>query len=271
VNRFFQLKSFLRFYAAAQTRYQVHSPFVFDFAQAILDDQRWFYAFDDIEYHRGKLLHDQRNLNIRDLGAGSMVRTSATRTVADIARNSALSPFYCQVIFKLVQQYKPTRVLELGTSLGISAMYQAMAAPSGKIVTIEGCEDVATCARNHFRQLGIKNVELLEGDFDQQLPVALRKLGSIDLLLCDGNHRYEPTLRYFHACAKHAGQNAIFIFDDIHWSPEMEHAWAEIRAHPAVTLSIDLYRMGLVFFRKENLSKSHWSLVPWRWKPWQVW
>ena len=32
----------------------------------------------------------------------------------------------------------------------------------------------------------------------------------------------------------------------------MEAAWEEVKKHPRVTVTIDLYDMGLVFFRQEQ-------------------
>jgi hypothetical protein len=54
--------------------------------------------------------------------------------------------------------------------------------------------------------------------------------------------------------------NSVFVFDDINWNEQMAKAWEEIKAHPEVTLSIDLYYAGIVFFRKEQQEKEHFTL-----------
>ena len=55
-------------------------------------------------------------------------------------------------------------------------------------------------------------------------------------------------------------KETILIFDDIHWSAEMEKAWAEIKANPSVTLTIDLFFIGLVFVRKAQKEKEHFII-----------
>jgi predicted O-methyltransferase YrrM len=265
-----QLIRFLKFYFSAKTRYNVHSPFVFDFVENVLEDDRWFYAFTEIEVLRRHMLSDQRNIPITDFGAGSQVSRRKERSIASLAKYSAHKPFVNQMLFRLVLRYKPMKMLELGTSLGISTAYQAAAAERAYFITIEGDPNVAHLAAQHFRMMEVKNVALLEGRFEEQLGTALEELGQLDYLLVDGNHRQEPTLDYFRQCLPYAHEHSIFVFDDIHWSKGMEAAWASIQQHPAVTLSLDLYFFGVVFFRKDFAKKEHFKLVPWAWKPWAV-
>jgi predicted O-methyltransferase YrrM len=141
-------------------------------------------------------------------------------------------------------------MLKLGTSLGISTAYLAMGNPHGQVTTIEGCPETAAAAANNFRILGLANIRQETGPFEEILPGLLGNLGNVDLFFIDGNHRKQPSLQYFHQCLQHIHDDSILILDDIHGSGEMEQAWDEIKQHPSVTLTIDLFRMGLVFFRK---------------------
>ncbi len=270
VRRLRHLRTFLRHLWRAQTWYNIHSPFVFDFASQVLEDDRWFYAFDEVEHWRRQLLRDRTLLTIDDHGAGSQLRASRERSIASLARHSACQPFQGRWLFRIVNRYKPSTMLELGTSLGISTAYQALAAPRARFLTVEGCGASAQVARNTLRHFSLKNVELVEGRFEERLPVVLADLGKLDYLYVDGNHRYEPTVSYFEQCLQAAHDDSVFIFDDIHWSEEMEQAWEHIRRHPAVRLSIDLYFIGLVFFKDEFPVKQDFTLIPWRWKPWAV-
>ncbi|HFA49390.1 MAG TPA: class I SAM-dependent methyltransferase [Bacteroidetes bacterium] len=261
---------FLKYYLRAKTRYNVHSPFVFEFTEAVLEDDRWFYAFDEIEAVRDYMLKDKRTIRVKDMGAGSKVENKKERSIASLARHSANQPLPCQYLFKIVNLYKPETMLELGTSLGISTNYQAAAARNSKMITIEGCPQTAHLATGNFKMMKTKNVKLLQGSFDDLLPKALKDLGRLDYLFVDGNHRKEPTLRYFEKCLEHAHPGSVFVFDDIHWSAGMEAAWEEIKQNPKVTLTIDLFFFGVVFFRKEQQRKEHFILAPWMWKPWRI-
>jgi len=264
------IRNYVSYYARARTRYQVHSPFVFDLINEVIEDDRFFYVFDEIERLRENLLYDKRVIEVTDLGAGSHTTSARTRSIRSIAK-SAVTPFrYTQLLFKLIHYFKPKRILEMGTSLGISTLYQATAVRSAKVITLEGCPQISAIARENFRWLGTNNVELMTGDFAGTLPKALDKIKCLDYAFFDGNHRKVPTLEYFEKALEYAHEDSIFVFDDIYWSDEMREAWEEIKANPKVTLTIDLFYVGIVFFRKENSEKEHFTLIDsWK-KPWAV-
>ncbi|TAK40659.1 MAG: class I SAM-dependent methyltransferase, partial [Saprospiraceae bacterium] len=191
---------FIRYYFRAKTRYNVHSPFVFDFTESILEDDRWFYPFWEIEVFRSFLQSIRTRIALTDLGAGSKFHPGSTRSVASLARYSASRPVACRWLFKIVEHYKPATMLELGTSLGISTAYQATAACNARMVTIEGCPNIAHLAAENFKRMGVLNVSLLQGRFEEMLPAAFAELQRLDYVFFDGNHRKEPTLRYFELC-----------------------------------------------------------------------
>jgi predicted O-methyltransferase YrrM len=221
----------------------------------VINKKGSYYSFDKIELLRKKLLASQRQIDVTDMGAGK----SGKRTISEIAQRSAKSAKYCQLLFRIAYHLKPATILELGTSLGISTNYLASADPKAKIITIEGCPNTAAEAKKNFESLGLKNIESVIGNFDSTLPAVLansQQLTAIGLIFIDGNHRKEPTINYFSQCLSHATNDSVFIFDDIHWSDEMEEAWEEIKAHPQVTVTIDLFFLGLVFFRKEQAKEN---------------
>jgi len=257
------IRQYLGYYARARTRYRIHSPFVFELVNEVLEDNRHFYVFDEIERLRVNLLRDKRMLEVTDLGAGSHTTTSNQRSVQSIARSAVTPSRYTQFLFSLVHYIKPKTLLEMGTSLGISTLYQAKADGRAQVVTLEGCPEIADIAQENFTQLKADNIELI-------LPRALQKMQRADYVFFDGNHRKNPTLNYFHEALKYAHEGSVFVFDDIYWSEEMVEAWEEIKAHPQVTLTIDIFYMGIVFFRKENVTKEHFTLIDsWK-KPWSM-
>jgi predicted O-methyltransferase YrrM len=151
-------------------------------------------------------------------------------------------------------------MLELGTSLGITSAYLASAKDDSKLVTMEGSKEIAAIAQSNFEKLNVKNVSIITGNFDDQLPAFLNRQDKLDFVFIDGNHRLEPTLRYFEMLLPKTREGSILIFDDIHWSEEMEMAWKQIQHHPQVTVTVDLFFIGLVFFRKENKVKQHFLI-----------
>ena len=253
---------FIRYFLVASNGkgHGVHSPFVFDFIKNVLNDKRQFYAYESVEGIRKQMLTDDSVLTIKDYGAGSIVSKTDQRKVSSIARTSLKPAKYGQLLFRIANYYKSNNIVELGTSLGVTTAYLASANTNGKVITMEGADQVAKLARKNFEQLGLENIEMIEGNFDTTLNGALQNLPSVDLAFVDGNHRKQPTLNYFYQLLEKVNESSIFIFDDIHWSETMEEAWHEISHHSSVTLSIDLFFIGLVFFRPEQKKQQHFTI-----------
>lgn len=230
----------------------MHSPFVFRFIKNVLNDPgKPNGDLILIESCRRALLSDNRVLHVEDLGAGSRSGPLKKRTVKQIA-GSALKPSkLAAVLYRLVKYYKPVTIIELGTSLGITTNCFSKAMPSSRIITIEGSQSIAGIAKENFQKLDSRNIELIQGNFDHVLNYALDSVNSVDLVYIDGNHRYQPTIDYFQSFLEKSNENSIMVFDDIHWSKEMEEAWNEIKSHPSVKYTIDVFFLGFVFFKEE--------------------
>ena len=250
---------FLLYYLKSFRLHGIHSPFVFDLHLNVLLHHGQFGAFSPIESLRKQLLNKSKEISVTDYGAGSKTNKEKLRKIKDIARVSAKSPKYAQLLFRLVNYYQPQTILELGTSLGLSTAYLAAARQKAKVYTFEGCPKIAAQAKKNFQKLNLKNISLELGNLDLTLPAFLQKSATVDFVFFDGNHRYEPTMHYFNLCLAKHHENSIFVVDDIYWSAEMEKAWKEICRHPAVSVSVDLFQVGLLFFRKKQ-PKQHFTI-----------
>ena len=259
----FQLaKKYLHYYFTSTNGkgHGVHSPFVYELIREVLNDKRHFYAYDRIEHLRHELLRKNEKLDIVDLGAGSGTGATNQRSIQSIARYAAKPKKWGQLLFRLVQHYQPQNIIELGTSLGLTTAYMAAAKSSATVITIEGSPAIAKEADYHFHSLKLKNIRQLTGNFDEQLAPALMQMQQIDFAFIDGNHRLHPTLWYFEQLLPYTNEYSILVFDDIHWSTEMEEAWEAIKANLKVRLTIDLFFIGLVFFRKEFKEKQNFII-----------
>ena len=259
----FQLaKKYLHYYLTAFNGrgHGMHSPFVFDFILSVLNNRHRYYPPNEIEELRNELLKKDQLITIEDLGAGSRIQNSRQRSIKALAKNAIKSKKYGQLLYRLVNHYQPRNIVELGTSLGVTTAYLSKANPSASITTIEGSEVVANVARQNFEHLECTNIQPLVGNFDAVLPSVICQLPSIDLAFIDGNHRQGPTLNYFDQFLAKKNNNSIFIFDDIHWSQEMEEAWEHIRTHPSVRCTIDIFFLGIVFFREEFKEKQDFTI-----------
>ena len=238
----------------------MHSPFVFEFITKVLNDKTNYPEYEKVEALRDQLLNDHTILDVEDFGAGATMDKKNRRSISSIAKNAAKPKKFGQLLFRMIKYYQPETILELGTSLGITTSYLSLAKPGVRLITMEGSKEIADVAERNFRNLEIRNIEIIEGNFDNTLSSLITHYSSVDLAFIDGNHREEPTERYFQQLLSKANNNTILVFDDIHWSGEMEAAWETIKNNPAVTCSIDLFFIGIVFFRKEFKEKQHFMI-----------
>jgi predicted O-methyltransferase YrrM len=211
-----------------------------------------------VETARKRLLSDKRDIEIFDLGAGSERSKSKTRKVSEIARKSPVPEKYGVLLSNMASKFGGSHIIELGTSTGISTMYMAGSCQGTTVSTIEGCRSLSGVASENFLRAGIQNVNLYIGSFDELLPDLIEKGCKPGLVFIDGNHRREPVLKYFEIIAGKADEKTVVIIDDINYSSEMASAWDMIRAHEKVTVSIDIYRMGIVFFRSGIAHADYW-------------
>jgi predicted O-methyltransferase YrrM len=245
--------AYLKYLSKSGTRHSVHSPFVYVLIDEAVRNSKDDPAFHKINELKDKLLRKSQLIEITDFGAGSGMKNYEHRfeRVSHIARKSSVNEKYGRLLFRLVQYFKPLTIIELGTSLGISTLYLAMANSSAKVSTVEGCATKSEQASANFDALHITNIEQHIGRFDIVLPDVTEQIGKLDFAFIDGHHTFDATLGNFEALLDISHNDTVFVFDDIHWSDGMEKAWSEITSHERVTASIDLFRMGIVFLKKE--------------------
>ncbi|MHA4847090.1 O-methyltransferase [Flavitalea antarctica] len=253
---------YLRYYIHSSNSrgHGIHSPFVFDFIKNVLNDRSRYSVYDQIESERKIMLRDHSLLHVTDFGAGSGHTKTKNRRVSEIAKHALKPPKYAKLLFRMAAYFKPETMMELGTSLGTTTAYLALARPSATVLTFEGSDEIAAYATQLFKKLGIKNISQINGNFDDTIPPTLTNTAKVDFIFIDGNHRFEPTINYFQQLLPAIHEYSIVIMDDIHWSGEMEKAWDYCRVHAAVTMSIDLFFVGILLFRKEFRVPQHFSI-----------
>lgn len=256
-------KKYLRYLKTASNSkgHGIHSPFVFDFVTKVLNDKKKYDCYAPIENIRKQLKHNKNIILTEDFGAGSNVNNRKEKKISTIAKSALKPRKFSRLLFRMANYLKPQNILELGTSLGITTAYLASFDSKVPVITLEGSESIAAVAKENFETLELNNVKIIEGNFDDTLPPTLDNyFSTVDFCFVDGNHRKEPTLNYFNLLLTKTHQNSVIIFDDIHWSSEMEDAWKNIKTHSSVTLSIDLFFIGIIFFRKQQIIKQHFTI-----------
>lgn len=260
-NLVFRLSAYFKYLLSAKHRkgHGIHSPFMYKLVSEIFQKTGNYYSLFPIERQRKKFLQNKTIIEPRDFGAGSSINSHQKKKLSDIAKHSTINKKYGRLLFRLINHFEPQTMLEFGTSLGISSMYMAAPNSKSKIYSLEGCPNISKQAQEAHKNLNFNTIELINGEFSDTLPLVLSKIKQLDLVYFDGNHKKQPTLNYFKQCLRKAHNDSVFIFDDIHWSEDMQDAWKEIKRHPEITQTVDIFRFGIVFFKQE-LSKENFTV-----------
>ncbi len=244
------LLNYCKYYFVSVGRHGLQSSFMYNLNEFVWRRDKKEADQKKIEKFRQAFLSNNTTIFVRDFGAGFGGKVYKQLPISFITKRSSKLPKYARMLYRLSKYLKPTYILEVGTSVGISALYQATGNPSAQVITLEGCDQTAALARKGFMQFPELNIEVIEGEFSQTLPHAIAIMPRLDFVYLDGNHKLKPTLEYFEMCLEKVHDDTVIIVDDINWSLEMKEAWKLISSHPKVTISIDVFMMGIVFFNK---------------------
>ena len=262
------IKSYIKFLWNSKNQHGVHSPFVFDLVTKCFYDKSNYPEYSILKNYRKALLQNKNTIEIIDFGAGSRVFKSNTRAINKIAKNAAISSKRAELLFRLVNYFQPPSILEIGTSLGLATAALSIGNPKAKITTLEGCENTLAISKNQFEKFNFSNINPVITEFSSylknyQLSHERQRTGeaivNYQLIFFDGNHSKKATLDYFELLLPTITNETVWIFDDINWSAEMAAAWEIIKDHPKVTVTIDTFQWGIVFFRSEQ-EKEHFTI-----------
>lgn len=216
------------FYRKHRKGHGIHSPYLFEFVNQVLFNSRSTEV-------PGEVLEEHRRL----------------RSQSSFVRRSSVSLKYGALLYRITRWFRPEMILELGTGVGISTMYLASAAPESALHSIERDMGRAREAAELICRLCPGPVSIHWGEMEEKLEDILPLLPGRFLAFVDGNHRHEPTLAYVKALLEKAGEEALIVMDDIHWSKGMHGAWKEISSWPEVRVSLDLFHMGVLLLRRD--------------------
>ncbi|WP_329805605.1 O-methyltransferase [Flavobacterium facile] len=258
-----QIKSYIKFLYHSKNEHGVHSPFVFDLVTKCFYDKTKFPEYDVLKQYRNSLLENKNTIEVTDFGAGSRVFKSNTRQIAKIAQTAGISPKRAELLFRIVNYFQPETILEIGTSLGLATSALSLGNTSSKLITLEGCPKTQNQCQLQLQKFNIKNVECINTEFSSYFKNFQLQSSNFQLIYFDGNHSQKATLDYFELLLPTITNDSVWIFDDIHWSAEMENAWEIIKKHPKVKVTIDTFQWGIVFFRAEQ-EKEHFVINPFK-------
>lgn len=251
------ISSYFKFLWLSKNQHGVHSPFVFDLVTKCFYDKTKYPEYKVLKNYRKSLLANKNFIEVTDFGSGSRIFKSNKRQISKIAKTAGISPKRAELLFRITRYFQPENILEIGTSLGLATSALSLGNSNTKIITLEGCPNTQKQCQYQLQKFNLDNVACINTEFKQYLNNFKHQI--FNLIYFDGNHSQKATLEYFELLLPTITNDSVWIFDDIHWSKDMEQAWEEIKNHPKVTVTIDTFQWGIVFFRTEQ-AKEHFVI-----------
>lgn len=253
------IRSYFKFLIKSSNEHGVHSPFVFNLVTKCFYDKTKYSEYSTLKNYRKSLLSNNDFIEVTDFGAGSRVFKSNKRQISKIVKTAGISPKRAELLFRISKYFQPKTILEIGTSLGLATSALSLGNENSIIKTLEGCPQTLNQCQLQLQKFNINNAECINTEFSSYLKNSKLSTPNYQLIYFDGNHSQEATLAYFDLLLPTITNETVWIFDDIHWSKEMEEAWETIKNHSKVTVTIDTFQWGIVFFRREQ-EKEHFTI-----------
>ncbi len=252
----YKISTYLKFFYNSKNHHGIHSPFVYNLVTKCFYDWTHKTEYDVLKAYRISLYQNKNFVEISEFGAGSQLFKSNRRQICKIAQTAGISESRAKLLFRIIRYFEPKNILEIGSSLGLATIAMSVASKNGNIISLEGCPETAKNCKIQLQSFDVQNVELRTTKFENYFKSPDFSRKNFDFVYFDGNHSESATMEYFNYLLPTITNNTIWIFDDIHWSNGMTNAWNIIKKHPKVTVTIDTFQWGIVFFRIEQAKQN---------------
>ena len=255
---FHKIVSFFCFIIKSKNEHGVHSPFVFDLITSCFYKTKSKNDLTIFLNYKKELSKNNSLSEISNFNFMSRLLLSHKRKRSRIFKDSEISNKRARLLIHLIQYLKPKNILEIGTGFGINTVVLSSAQRNSKITTLDENEQTVNVIKEMFKKNTFKHVKFLTGNFDITLPQVFNN-NIYDFIYFKGSCENKTTLNYFESSLSSIHNNSVLLFENIHSNRESEKVWNSIKKHEKVTVTIDTFLWGFVFFRKEQ-EKEHFII-----------
>lgn len=231
--------------------YGIHSPSLFYLVSKIIEDDNSYYCFDKVESLRTFLI--KTNKEIPTEGEGGK------RKVKDLIKSQNFSPVYDQLLFRLVNHFKPRTVLEVGDTIGLSTLYLALSDSRRNIYSVGDSAELSRFSCQLLKKNDIENVHLKHGVEKDNIRRILKEMAVVDFIYFGREVTSEKIRMVSNALGELVTSQTVVIMSDIYRTSEKEHVWGELKKHPRVRVALELFHYGILICNEE-LQKEEFNL-----------
>ena len=217
----------------------VHSPFVYNLITKVIEENLYFYAFDEIERFRKKVLSQKNDLSI-------------------LTAKETQSREYGALLFRIVNFFKCQMVLQIGSSTGIMSLYLTMASKHCNCFALEERPNILKTVKKFVLAHNLEKLHFIEGNTEEALIKLQSSSMKADLIFINQLPESMKAEELLALCQPLKQEKTILIINEIKKDKRMKELWLTMVNQPQSRVSIDLFALGIVFF-DDRLPKKHYK------------
>ena len=225
----------------------VHSPFAYNFITKVIDERAVYYCENDIELTRKKISYPDQSFFLPAENGQGEQRIS----IHEIMKKIAIKPKNGALLLRMTNYFKPRNILQVGEAVGFSTLYLSSYSSDVQVLVLEEHAGRAALCRAVFEKHKANNIQLQEGPYYETLPVALADREQVDFVYLDFLNSTELNTYVIDQCLSHLHDQSVLVVSGIKTTKEKKEFWKHLCFRPEVSVTVDVYEFGIVFFNKK--------------------
>lgn len=229
----------------------IHSPYLFRLITTVIEDRRRlpeYKIFKELNYNALLLLDHFSVSSFTNVYQYFNLATSKTRK---LYKKVELPLRYMKVVFRLISDFKPSGLINYGPALGVNLAAMAMANNYSTVYQIVDDPEYTLFTAELLKDSAINNIYFLS---ENSIPPI-----HPEFIMINYPNNPDQSRNIVQRCLSRHEDNDLLIIRGIHESKEMETIWQEMIGSNCVRVSLDLFEIGIVLFRK-GLQKENFIL-----------
>jgi len=216
----------------------VHSPFVFDLITTVIEEKRLYYCYERLKPVRELLCENREKVAFNN----------RVYTVKEFLKKFCFSEREDRLLFRLANRFQPRTIYVLGSDLGLAPLYLTSWSEHAVCTVIESESSLAAIAEKTIDKHSSVTV-----DFSATINPEITENRIIDLIVMGKTFSIDA----FESFLPYINNNSIMVISGINSSEKNRNTWKKVCTAPKVTVTIDLYSLGVVFFNPKLHRKTY--------------
>jgi len=231
--------------------HSIHSPFLFHLITKIIEDKKRLPEYDSTKKLKKKVLVLLNNRSDQSFTKVYQAFNLPPSNPRKLYRRVELPFRYGKVVFRLIREFKPSSVINYGPAFGAILALMAMANTDNYIYQVISDPLYENVCKELFNDLVISNIQFIP---ENSLPEV-----NPEFIVINYSNNPDCTQILVQKYIEAHGSDDVLIIKGIHDSKEMEAIWQEFIENDQVHVTLDLFEIGIAFFRK-GLQKENFVL-----------